>query len=78
MAKRNKRLSNVEFVKTFMNYGSPMKQIFVMDAIGKLSGLILADKEKVRQDMKGHFIHPDAWIQCAEQWKKDYEQNYNE
>jgi hypothetical protein len=78
MSKAKKQKDNCKFVSDFMNYGSTLNQIFVMDAIGKLVSNILKDKEAVRKSMKNNFVNPDAWIQCAEDWQKQYDENYTD
>jgi hypothetical protein len=75
-ARIKKQKDNCKFVADFMNWGSPMNQIFVMDAVGKLAKLVAENKEQVRKDMAGHFVHPEAWIQCAEEWQRQYAENY--
>lgn len=75
-ARIKKRLSNTEFVSHFMSFGSPMNQLFVMDAIGKLSKLVVDSKDQLMISMDNGFITPESWIKAAEDWRKQYAENY--
>ena len=61
-----KKLTNVQLVKKIMETGSPLNQMFVIDALDKWSSHILDNQEKIRKQMENHMIHPDAWIGCAQ------------
>ncbi len=76
--KAKKRKNNVKFLNDFMQWGSPLNQIFVMDAIGKLANMVIDQQDQLRIDMKDNFVHPESWIQCAKDWKRDYDENYND
>jgi hypothetical protein len=77
-ARIKKRLSNTEFVNHFMSFGSPMNQLFVMDAIGKLSKLVVESKDQLMISMDNGFITPESWIKAAEDWRKQYAENYEQ
>jgi hypothetical protein len=77
-ARIKKRLSNTEFVNHFMSFGSPMNQLFVMDAIGKLSKLVVDSKDQLMISMDNGFITPESWIKAAEDWRKQYAENYEQ
>jgi hypothetical protein len=77
-AKMKKRLSNTEFVNHFMSFGSPMNQLFVMDAIGKLSKMVIESKDQLMISMDNGFITPQSWIKAAEDWRKQYAENYDQ
>jgi hypothetical protein len=49
-----------------MEYGSPMNQLFVFDALTKFSKMVIEQKEDLRKEMQTGFIDPDAWIKSAE------------
>jgi len=53
-----------------MESGSPLNQIFVIEAIAKYSEQVLSNKESLRESMKDGFIHPEAWFGCAEHASK--------
>ena len=73
---RKKQITNLSFVQEFMNYGSPLNQVFVMDAIGKLAEAVIQQQDKLRDQMAGGFVHPEAWIKCAKDWKAAYDKAY--
>lgn len=54
-----------------MNFGSPLRQAFVLEALRRYSQDIQANKERVRVEARESFINPDAWIQCADDWAKE-------
>ncbi len=66
----NKPKTNVERVTEFMNFGSPLNQIFIMESVRRHVEDILLNADAVRAAMKDSFINADAWIQCAQEWKK--------
>ena len=73
--KKNNR-DNVTFVNDFMTWGSPLNQIFVIDAVNKLAKNVVAQKEQLQELMKDSFVSANSWIQCAEKWLRDYDENY--
>lgn len=62
--------TNVEKVTDFMNYGNPLKQAFVMEAIGRYADQLLKDEAKTLVAFQDTFVSGPAWIECAKQWKK--------
>jgi hypothetical protein len=76
--KTNIRKDNVKFVHDYMNWGSPLNQIFVMQAINQFAEKVFQQQDQLREDMKDGFVHPEAWIKCALDWKKEYEENYKD
>tara|TARA_R110000868_G_scaffold243770_6_gene499817 strand:- start:2650 stop:2886 length:237 start_codon:yes stop_codon:yes gene_type:complete len=62
--------TNVERITEYMEFGSPMNQVFLINAINVMSEKVIADKKKLQISMKDHIISPDAWIACAEEWMK--------
>ena len=76
--KAKKRKNNVKFLTDFMEWGSPLNQIFIMDAVGKLAKNVIDQQDRLRIDMKDNFVHPEAWIRCALDWKKEYDENYKD
>ena len=61
-----KKLTNTQLVKKIMESGSPLNQVFVIDALDKWSSYILDNPDKVHKQMANHAIHPVAWIDCAQ------------
>lgn len=62
---RNK--TNIDKVVEFMEQ-SPVCQVLVMQAIDEYSKLIISQKEELLKTMKNPLIHPQQWINCAENW----------
>jgi len=63
-----KRQTNVEMVNEFMECGSPMNQVFLIEAVSFYSKHVKEQAMEIRENMKGSFINPDAWIMCAHDW----------
>jgi hypothetical protein len=61
---------NVELVEKIMLTGSPLNQIFVMDALIKWSNHIINNKEEVLKSLENTMIRGPAWIEAAEHCKK--------
>lgn len=57
--------SNVELITKFMEFGSPMNQMFVIEAINRYAKMVIDQQDELRVSMKDHMIHPEAWIQSA-------------
>jgi hypothetical protein len=57
--------SNIELITKFLEFGSPMNQIFVIEAISRYAKLVIDQQDELRVSMKDHLIHPEAWIQSA-------------
>ncbi len=53
-----------------MEYGSPMNQLFLFDALTKFSKMVVEQKDELRKEMRSGFIDPEAWIQSAEDFLK--------
>tara|TARA_R110000868_G_scaffold103681_10_gene285367 strand:+ start:314 stop:583 length:270 start_codon:yes stop_codon:yes gene_type:complete len=72
--------TNSEAINHYINFGSALNQVFLIDAVLKVSREVIKSKDEVKELMKGSFIHPDAWINCAEQAIKllDFTQLENE
>ena len=69
--------NNSEFIQQFMNYGSPMNQMFVIDAITKCAKAVVENEEEVLEQMEGGFVHGPAWVQCAKDFLKQSDEFYN-
>ena len=73
---KNKHLTNVQLVKKIMETGSPMNQLFVIDALTKWSNHIVENKEQTLQALEGTMIYGPAWIEAAEHCKNMLDQHY--
>lgn len=76
--KMSNNKDNVQFVKDFMIFGSPINQIFVLQAINNLAHAVVEQKEAIRKDMAGSFVSANSWIQAAEKWIREYQENYQQ
>lgn len=63
--KNLKDLDNIEFVTHIMATGSPMNQIFVIDALEKWSNYIIKHEKEVIEQFKDTMIHGPAWVDAA-------------
>ena len=70
--------TNVEFLTQYMEWGSPLNQAFVMDAIGKLADKIVENEDEVLKSMEGGFVHGPAWVKCAKDYKEQYDAFINQ
>ena len=65
---KNKPKTNVEIVEMFMTHGSPMNQMFVIEAINRYAEQLIKNKEQVIKEMNSSWINGQSWVGCAEQW----------
>lgn len=56
------RETNVQFVKRIMEYGSPLRQAFVIEAISKYAKACAKEDAKV---FDSPFLHGASWKQVA-------------
>jgi hypothetical protein len=70
--------TNVEVLNEFMEFGSPLRQGFVVEALTRYAKQVTSNPDAVRAGMKDAFISADAWIQCAEDWMKIARAKYGE
>jgi hypothetical protein len=66
-------MTNTELVTEFMEFGSPLNQAFVMEALNRYANLVIEEQDELRESMINHMIHPDPWIRCAEDFKELYD-----
>jgi hypothetical protein len=57
--------SNIDKINDYVTNGSPLRQVFLIDSLLKVSNAILAHESEMRENMKNSPINPDAWIECA-------------
>lgn len=69
-----KPTNNTEMVEQYMNYGSPLNQIFAVAALTKHAQHIVDNEEEVLKQMEGSFVHGQAWVQCAKDFLKQSEE----
>ncbi len=62
MPKNLKRETNVQFVKRIMEYGSPLRQAFVIEAIAKYAEACAKADAKT---FDCAWLSGDAWVQVA-------------
>ena len=64
--------TNEKLVSKYMKWGSPMNQMFLIDAISKQAAQIVEDPEEVKKQFRESgtdwWLNPDAWIQSARDW----------
>ena len=70
------RKTNVDLVTDFMNFGSPMNQIFVIDALQKHAKNIVDNEEELLKQMEGGFIDGPSWVRCAKDFLKKSDEFY--
>lgn len=58
---------NTEFMTRMMEYGNPLVQGFVIEAVEKYSRMVLTMSDEDKAAMDGGFIPYGAWQQCAQQ-----------
>ena len=61
--------SNVQKIAEYMEYGNPLKQAFVIEACSRYANELLKDMNETRRQMRGSFINPNAWLDCAQTWR---------
>lgn len=71
-----KPTNNIEMLTNFMEWGSAMNQMFVVDAVSKLAESIVKNEESVLKSMENSFVHGPAWVQCAKDYLKQSEEFY--
>jgi len=64
--------TNIKLVKKYMKWGSPINQMFLIDAISKVAENITKDPVKVRQQFREsgaeNWVSADGWIHAAQDW----------
>lgn len=66
--------TNVDRIVKYANFGSPLNQIFLIDALVKVSQAVVAHQDEVRENMKAAPVNPEAWIECAKEALKQFEE----
>jgi len=62
----NTQLNLQEKIVSYMNTGTPLHQVYLMDCLLKVSNAIVQHKDEVQENMKNSPVNPEAWIACAE------------
>ena len=65
--------SNVQKITEYMEHGNPLKQAFVIEACSRYADQLLKDMTATRKAMNDSFINPNAWLDCAQQWRDQVE-----
>ena len=68
-------MTNEEFVEDLMKFEHPMMQVFILEAVSYYSNVITkpSARQKFIDKHKDGFFSPDAWLHCADRYKKRYE-----
>ncbi len=70
---KTKPKDNVTFVKDLMSYGSPLRQVFVIEAISKYAAACAkADPET----FDSAFLSGQAWVQVAKDINAEMTERY--
>ncbi len=71
-------MNNTDFIKDFMEFGSPVNQMFILDAALKLAENIVKNQEEIlKGDWSNPFVSPSAWVYTAKVFVAKYNKNYN-
>jgi len=68
-----KIITNVKLMNDYMDYGSPMNQAFVIQAMNEFAKVVISQKKQLIKQMEHSAFNPHAWIKCAEDWQKAYQ-----
>lgn len=60
----------------YINHYSPLHQVFLIDALLKVSKAVVEHQEEMKENMKDHPVHPEAWIKCAQDALEEFKE-YN-
>jgi len=63
-------------IERYLNQYSPLHQIFLVDALIKVSKAVVEHQEEMKQNMKEHIVTPEAWIKCAQDALEEFKE-YN-
>ena len=66
--------TNIDRIVHYADFGSPLNQIFLIDALVKVSQAVVAHQEEVRENMKAAPVNPEAWIECAKEALKQFQE----
>jgi len=66
-------MDNVEFVEHMMSMGSPMNQIFILDALDKWSRHIIKNEAEVLETFKNTMFHGPSWVESAKHVQKMFD-----
>ena len=71
-----KNKTNVQVVKKIMETGSPMNQLFVMDALKKWSDYIIKHEAETLKQLENTMIYGPAWVDAAKHVKNMLDEHY--
>jgi hypothetical protein len=63
-------------LEKYLNQYSPLHQVFLVDALLKVSKAVVTHQEEMKESMKDHPVHPEAWIKCAQDALEEFKE-YN-
>lgn len=58
-------MNNIEFVQHIMTTGSPLNQLFVLDALDKWSKYTIKNEKEVLEKLKDTWFNGEAWVEAA-------------
>ena len=61
--------TNVKQITKFMEWGSPLNQGFVMQAMDEMAKAVVDQKEELLKQ-ENSFISMKAWVKCATDWQE--------
>ena len=61
--------TNLQKITEYMEFGNPLRQAFVIEACSRYADQLLKDMTATRKAMADSFINPNAWLDCAQQWR---------
>jgi hypothetical protein len=63
-------------LERYLNQYTPLHQVFLVDALIKVSKAVVSHQEEMKESMKDHPVHPEAWIKCAQDALEEFKE-YN-
>lgn len=63
-------ISNTELVDEYMNFGSPMNQIVLIEAMGRYAKYVTEHEVDVIRELENTPINGVAWVNAARAWRE--------
>ena len=67
MEKEIRPKTNVEKVTEFMEFGNPLKQVFVLEALRHYTKHVKENEAELKAQTNS-FVNGTAWVGCAYDW----------
>ena len=58
----------IQAVNSYIKHAPPVSGLFVIEALTHFANKVVADQERIREEMKNHIISPEYWIAMANAW----------